>query len=71
MRVFTGKVVGGQIEIEGEPLEDGANVTVIATESEEGFYLNDEQKAALLLSIAEADGGELVDAEEFLRALPT
>lgn len=67
MRVTSGKVVAGRIVIEGEPLPDGALVTVLARDSDESFELDAAAEAALLLSIAEADRGELIDAEEVLR----
>jgi hypothetical protein len=67
MRVTSGKVVAGQIVVEGEPLPDGAVVTVLAREIDETFELDETAEAALLLSIAEADRGELIPAEDVLR----
>lgn len=67
MRVTSGKVVSGQIVLEGEPLPDGAVVTVLAREADESFELDAAAEAELLLSIAEADRGELISAEDVLR----
>jgi len=66
MRVTSGKVVSGQIVIE-EPLPDGAVVTVLARDPDESFELDPVAEAELLLSLAEADRGELIPAEEVLR----
>jgi predicted transcriptional regulator len=44
-------------------------VTVLARDSEDGFFLTAEEEAELLLSIAEADRGETVSAEEVLERL--
>jgi hypothetical protein len=47
MRIAKGRVVGGHIVVEGEPLADGVDVT----------------------TIAEADRGETLDADEVLSQL--
>jgi hypothetical protein len=67
MRVTSGKVVAGRIVVEGEPLPDGSIVTVLSRESDESFELDPAAEAELLLSLAEADRGELISAEEVLR----
>lgn len=67
MRVTSGKVVAGRIVLEGEPLPDGAVVTVLARDRDESFELDAAAEAELLLSIAEADRGELIPAEDVLR----
>ena len=67
MRVTSGKVVSGQIIVEGEQLPDGAVVTVLARDPDESFELDAAAEAELLLSLAEADRGELIPAEDVLR----
>lgn len=68
MRITKGTVVDGRIVVEGEPLSEGSSVTVLV--AEEGvFTLNAAEEAALLESIAEADRGELLDAEDVLKRL--
>lgn len=57
MRVSSGKVGAGHIVVEGEPLPDGAIVTVLAREADESFELDATAEAELLLSLAEADPG--------------
>ncbi len=69
MKMATGKVVDGKVVLEGVSLEEGTSVTVLAKDEEGGFDLTPEQEAELLLSIAEADRGETVSAEEVLGKL--
>jgi hypothetical protein len=69
MKIAIGKVVGGKVVLEGVTLEEGASVTVLARDDEHGFSLTPEEEAELLLSIAEADRGETVSAEEVLAKL--
>ncbi len=68
MRLATGKVVQGRVELIGESLDDGTVVTV-AVPDEESFRLDAEGEAALLQSIKEADRGEVVPVEEVFRQL--
>jgi hypothetical protein len=67
MRVTSGKVVSGRIVVEGEPLPDGSTVTVLARDVDESFELDAAAEAELLISLAQADRGELIPAEEVLR----
>lgn len=69
MRITKGRVVGGRIVVEGESLSEGSTVTVLVPD-ERSFTLSERDEAALLEAIAEADRGELVDAEDVLRKLP-
>ena len=69
MRITKGKVVDGQIVVEGESLHEGSTVTILVPD-ERTFTLNSEEEAALLEAIAEADRDELLDAEDIFRQLP-
>lgn len=69
MMIATGKVVGGKVVVDGVPLEEGASVTVLVKDDENGFTLSPEEEAELLLSLAEADRGETISAEELLAKL--
>lgn len=69
MKVATGKVIDGKVVVEGVSLEEGASVTVIAKDDDGSFELTPEQEAELLLSLAEADRGETISAEEVLAKL--
>jgi hypothetical protein len=69
MQLATGTVVGGQVVIEGEPLSEGTVVTILARETDETFEVPAELEAELLESIAEADRGETISADELLQRL--
>jgi hypothetical protein len=69
MKVATGKIVGGKVVLEGVALEEGATVTVLANDDAGDFDLTPDQERELLLSIAEADQGKTVSAEEVLAKL--
>ena len=69
MKVATGKVVGGKIVLDGVSLNEGTSVTVLATDDEGNFDLTPDQERELALSLAEADLGETVSAEEVLAKL--
>ncbi len=71
MVITSGRVVSGKIILDGEPLPDGAVVTVLSREGDETFELDATAEAELLESMAEGDRGETIPAEEVLRALRT
>ena len=69
MVITSGRVVAGKIVIDGEPLPEGAVVTVLAREGDETFELDAALEAALLESISEGDRGQTISAEDVLHAL--
>lgn len=69
MRVTTGRVVNGKIEVTDEELTEGMVVTILAPEDRGTFTLGPEAEAALLASIEEADRGEVISGDEILREL--
>ena len=69
MRVTTGRVVNGKIEVPDEELAEGMVVTILTPEDRGAFTLGPEAEAALLASIEEADRGEVISGEELLREL--
>ncbi len=69
MQLTTGTVVGGKIVIEGAPLPDGTVIIILARESDETFVVPAELEAELLESLAEADRGEFIPADELLQRL--
>jgi hypothetical protein len=69
MRVVTGKVVEGKVVVEGDPLEEGSTVTVLAQDDDEDFELTAEQEALLLKAIEEADQGDFIDGDQLLKQL--
>lgn len=69
MRLATGRVISGKIVVEGEPFPEGSSVTILALDEGESFELGPEDEEALLASIAEAEAGDVIDGEQFLRDL--
>ncbi len=69
MRIATGKVVDGRIEVAGEGFPEGRVVTVLMSEDGEGFMVGPEEEAALLSAIAEGDDGDVISADELLSGL--
>jgi len=59
----------GQIVVEGEPFAEGEKVTILSHDDSAPFRVSAEQKRLLLESMAEADRGEFVDADELLAEL--
>jgi hypothetical protein len=66
MKLVTGKVVAGRIEVEGERLKEGSTVTVLAQEDDGRFELTAEQEAELARRIQSAESGKFVDGDELL-----
>ena len=69
MRITTGRVVDGKVVVEGDPLEEGAVVTVLSRDEPDSFVASPEDEEFLLQSIAEVERGETVSAEELFRRL--
>jgi hypothetical protein len=70
MKVTTGKIVEGKVVLDGEPLTEGAVVTVLARDDEaETFDVSPEEERALLAAIAEADQGQLISWEMLRKQL--
>ena len=69
MQLATGTVVDGKVVVEGDPLPEGAAVTIIASEADEPFEVPPELEAQLLESIAQAGRGETISADELLERL--
>ncbi len=69
MQVLTGRIVNGRVELQGAAPDEGRLVTVLVTDDERSFDVSEEEKEALLKSIAEADRGDLVPAAEVLAKL--
>ena len=68
MRITKGKVVGGQVVVEGVPLDEDSTVTVLVSD-EKTFTLNPEDETALLQAIAEADRGDLIDGDDVINKI--
>jgi hypothetical protein len=57
MRIASGKVVGGRVELDGE-LPEGALVTVLATDGDETFEADAETEQILLQAIDQCNRGK-------------
>jgi hypothetical protein len=68
MQIASGKVVDGQVVVEGE-LPEGSDVTLLAFDGEEEFQVGAELEAVLLESIAQGQRGETISAQELLREM--
>lgn len=69
MRVTTGTVVNGRIEVPGEALPEGLVVTILSPDDQKVFRLGPEAEATLLASIDAADRGEVISGEALLREI--
>jgi hypothetical protein len=69
MKVATGKIVGGKVVLDGEPLTEGSVVTVVAREDDETFDVSAEDEKALVAAIAQAERGEVISWENLREQL--
>ena len=69
MLIATGKVIDGKVVVEGDLLDEGSTVTVLALEDEETFEVTADQETELLEALAQANRSEGIDGDEFLRQL--
>lgn len=69
MKIVTGKVVHGRVEVPADVVAEGSLVTMLVSEPEEGFELSPELEDELVEAVAEAERGEFVDGWKLLREL--
>ena len=69
MQLVTGTVLGGKVVVDGDPLPEGTVVTILAREADETFEVPPELEAELLESIAQAERGETISANELIERL--
>jgi len=69
MKIVTGKVIDGQVVVEGTPFDEGSTVTVLADDGDGSFELSAEQEADLLLALEEAERGDTLSPEELFASL--
>ena len=58
MRVASGQVIDGRVEVDAADLPEGAAVTVLFTEGDETFEADEETERMLLESIAQCERGQ-------------
>ena len=71
MRVASGRVIGGRVELNDAELPEGAAVTVLFPEGDGTFQADAETERMLLESIAQCERGETVPLEQLLEELRT
>lgn len=69
MRVASGRVIDGRVDLLGAELPEGASVTVLLPEGDETFEVDEETEKMLLESIAQCDRGQTVPFESVLAEL--
>lgn len=69
MKVLTGRVVDGKVELAGEVAE-GTPVAVLAADGEES-RLTEEQQTDLTLALRDIQHGDFEDGLELLRSIRT
>ncbi|MSQ53441.1 MAG: hypothetical protein EXR28_16345 [Betaproteobacteria bacterium] len=69
MQLAIGTVVGGKIVVDGDPLPEGAVVTILAREDNETFEIPPEIEAVLLESISQSERGETIPVKEVIARL--
>ena len=68
MRMASGTVVAGRVELDGE-LPEGASVTVLTRDGDETFEANPETEKMLLGAMAQCDRGETIPLTQLLDEL--
>lgn len=69
MRVASGQVIDGRVELMDTELPEGAAVTVLVREGDETFEADEETERMLLESIAQCERGQTVPFETVLEEL--
>jgi Xaa-Pro aminopeptidase len=69
MRIVTGHVVDGKVEVPPDAFPEGSEVAVVAAESDETFTLTADEVAELQESLEQIRRGEFVDGDELLKEL--
>lgn len=69
MKVITGTIVGGQVEVPEEFATEGARVVVLAPESGEPVRLSSAEERELREAMEDIRRGEYVEGEALLREL--
>jgi len=69
MNAVRGRVRDGRIELEGDPLPEGAEVVVFAADADEPFDLDDAHLAEIETRMLAADRGEVEPVATVLETL--
>lgn len=69
MRIASGPVIDGRVELEGVDLPEGAAATILLSEGDETFEADPETERMLLESIAQCERGQTIPFEKVLENL--
>jgi len=69
MRVASGRIIDGRVELEDAHLPEGASVTVLLPEDEQTFEADPETERMLLESIAQSERGQTVPLAKVIAEL--
>ena len=69
MKVISGTVVGGRIEVPSDALAEGDRVAILAADSADPIQLTPEQEDELVAAVADLQGGRYVDGQDLLAEL--
>jgi hypothetical protein len=69
MRVVTGRVRDGRVEIPADFIPEGAQVMVLAPESGEPLRLSPSEETELLEAMEEIRRGDFIDGDDLLNEL--
>jgi len=69
MRVASGRVIGGRVELNDAELPEGAAVIVLFPEGDETFEADPETERMLLESIEQCERGQTVPLEQVIEEL--
>jgi len=69
MRVASGRIIDGRVELDDARLPEGASVTVLLPEDEQTFEADAETERMLLESIAQSERGQTVPLAKVLAEL--
>jgi hypothetical protein len=69
MRVASGRIIDGRVELDDANLPEGASVTVLFPEDEQTFEADPETERMLLESIAQCERGQTVPLSSVIEKL--
>ena len=69
MKVITGTVVDGKVEVPSDTLEEGAPVAILAPDPDEPIKLTSAEERDLLAAVEDIRRGEYVDGLDLLNEL--
>jgi hypothetical protein len=69
MRVASGRIIDGRVELDDAQLPEGASVTVLMPEGEQTFEADAETERMLLESIAQCERGQTVPFAKVIEEL--